>query len=112
MVVSLSTQRTILGHQLPAKKSYKAMQSFYESINDKGTAQEYRFLHDQAKSRLHYQKSKKALKNGIEKLDKIMEADEKNPSYKNIYKFGVTMIKSFLSTAYEKTLSAYYYHKL
>ena len=48
------------GHTLPNKKTYRAMQGYYELLNDKGTAVEYKMLHRDAKARRHYINYKKA----------------------------------------------------
>jgi len=108
-LLSLGTER-LSGYKMPVKKTYRAMQSFYESINDKGTAQVYRFLDEQAKARLHYHKSKQAVLNGAKALDAITA--DANPGILNALKYVSIMVKTAVKAGYERAASAYYYHKL
>ena len=48
------------GHKLPNKRTYRAMQAYYELLNDKGSAVEFRMLDHEARARLHYMNFKKA----------------------------------------------------
>ncbi len=90
------------GHKLPSKKTYKAMQYYYEIINDKGTAIEYNMLHREAMARRHYLN----YKNAESKLLELAETGE------GISKIGYisTLVKLRLKAMYERAASILYYY--
>ena len=52
----INNSETTFGYRMPKKKTFRAMSGYYKLKNDKSTALEYTFLHNQAKARLHYQR--------------------------------------------------------
>lgn len=103
-VNSINNTNTDFGsfYNLPRKKTYSAMQAYYELINDKGTALEYKMLDKTAKARLHFFKHKKA-ENDL--LD-IAEAKVSGSRLQYALEFGKLRMKSFG----EKLASAFYYY--
>lgn len=101
-----NTPKIQFGYNLPAKKTYKAMQCYYELINDKSMAVEYKILHNLAKSRLHYikfLKSKKEMGNFLE--------EQKFPSdrtFNEKLNYSKKLLQHAGQTAKEKLLSVYY----
>ena len=89
------------GHKLPNKKTYRAMQGYYEVINDKGTAMEYRMLDLEAKARRHFINYIKAQSELID----TAEAGVKDSNLKFALKLGKLGIKS----VYERLASIFYY---
>ena len=90
------------GHKLPSKKTYRAMQGYYELINDKGSAIEYKMLHHDAMARRHYIN----YKNAESKLLELAETGE------GISKIGYisTLVKLRLKAMYERAASILYYY--
>ena len=102
--ISENHQNQTFGFNLPKKKSYKAMQVYYDLICDRGTAIEYKILHNQAKSRLHNIKSQKAENEFLDLADEYPEYETIGTRLKHIYK----TVKMVNKAIYEKLASIYY----
>jgi hypothetical protein len=90
--------------KMPVKKTYKAMQCYYEVLNDKSSAVEFKMLHNMAKSRLH---AIRAIKAG----DKAIECAEiplQNMSKKEKLSVLAKTFKYSQKALYEKILRTYY----
>lgn len=91
--------------KMPTKKTYRAMNTYYELINDKSTALEYKMLHNEAKARLHYRKFQKADNEFLDLADQYPEDETFIVRLKHILKISKLMNKAI----YEKLASVYYY---
>ena len=98
-----NTPSVQFGYKMPDKKTYKAMQSYYELITDKSSAMEYRLLHNTAKSRLHYMRFLKAK----ESLGKFEEYP-KGGNFKEQFNYLLALAKQYGKMAFEKLSSVYY----
>ena len=89
----------------PKKKTYRAMQKYYEAMNDKDLTQVYKSLDNQAKARLHSRKSD-LLQTKLFDFSEEISGDvfSKKDTFKNIYK----MAKLTLKSAYEYALGLFY----
>ncbi len=89
----------------PKKKTYRAMQKYYEAMNDKDLTQVYKSLDNQAKARLHSRKSD-LLQTKLFDFSEEISGDvfSKKETFKNIYK----MTKLALKSAYEYALGLFY----
>ena len=104
-VYKIQQNQTHFGYKMPVKKSYRAMQSYYEVINNKGMAQEYRLLYREAKARLHEKNAAKLQAIIIENAEKY----PKKANLKDIIKYIGNTIKLINKNTYER-ISAFYYN--
>ena len=91
--------------QKPKKQTYKAMYKYSKAINDDGAAKMFRKLDNQAKARLHAQKSAKA-------EQKILDYSEEfvgnKTSWKDYFKYIGQQTKNSFEFLKETVLSKYY----
>lgn len=90
------------GHKLPSKKTYRAMQGYYELINDKGSAIEYKMLHHDAMARRHYI-------NYLKSNESLFDAVESHVGNSKL-KYAAKIVGLRLKTIYERAASAFYYY--
>lgn len=96
---AINNANITFGHKLPAKKTYRAMQCYYEVLNDKSTAIEYKMLYHDAKARLHRMRQAKAETELLDYAESAMK-DSKLKFAKNICKLGFKAVYERLANIY------------